>query len=179
MFDTVEIKKAFETFGKEVIQLSRSNLTRKGKNVSKELYNGMEYKFEGFKNGFTFIIRMPEYGLYQDEGVKGVNSSSKAPRSPYRFGSGTGKKGGLTQGIDRWVRSRRFQFRKPNGQFMSYESTSFLIRRSIWQTGIPASNFFKDAFEAKFKRLEPKIEDAMVLDVERFLGRIKKQIEKQ
>jgi len=39
MFDTKEIKQAFETFGKEVIQEARSNLTRKDKNVSKELYN--------------------------------------------------------------------------------------------------------------------------------------------
>ena len=66
MFDTKEIKQAFETFGKEVIQEARSNLTRKDKNVSKELYNGLNYEFEGYKNGFRFVINMPEYGMYQD-----------------------------------------------------------------------------------------------------------------
>ena len=75
MFDTKEIKQAFETFGKEVIQEARSNLTRKDKNVSKELYNGLNYEFEGYKGGFRFVINMPEYGMYQDLGVKGSENT--------------------------------------------------------------------------------------------------------
>jgi hypothetical protein len=81
LFDTKEIKQAFETFGKEVIQEARSNLTRKDKNVSKELYNGLNYEFEGYKGGFRFVINMPEYGMYQDLGVKGAKRHQKQKHS--------------------------------------------------------------------------------------------------
>lgn len=176
MFNTPNIKQAFETFGKEVIQNARANLTRKDRNVSKKLYNGMEYNYEGYKGGFRFTISMPEYGMYQDEGVQGTKSIAKAPKSDFKFGTGLGKSGGLTKGINKWVRRRRFQFRKPNGQFMSYDSTAFLITRSVWRTGIPTTNWFTNAFENKFKRLQPKLEDAFKLDAERFLNFVKKEV---
>jgi hypothetical protein len=170
LFDTKEIKQAFETFGKEVIQEARSNLTRKDKNVSKELYNGLNYEFEGYKGGFRFVINMPEYGMYQDAGVKGAETSTKAPDSPYKFGSGRGKKGGLTKGIDSWVRQRRIQFQnRDNGRFLSYDSTSFLIRRSVYLTGIKKTEWFTRAFELKYKRLTPKIEDALAISMEKLL----------
>ena len=165
MFDTKPIKQAFETFGKEVIQLGRSNLSRMDKNVSKDLYNSMNYKYEGYKNGFRFVIEMDEYGVFQDAGVKGAKSSAKAPKSEYKFKNKKPPK----QPIQNWVSRRGFQFRKANGQFMSYSSTAWLIQRSIFETGIPTTNWFTRAFELKFKRLQPKIEDAMAVSVEKLL----------
>jgi hypothetical protein len=91
--------------------------------------------------------------MFVDKGVKGKTSSLKAPNSPFQFGSGTGKKGGLTQGIKKWVRQKGFQFRdRKSGQFMSYDSTAYLITRSIFHKGIKPSLFFTKPFEAGYKK---------------------------
>ena len=125
------LKEELNRFGKYVVSQSRANLTRGDKNVNKDLWKSIKYDVETHKNSFTMTIEMLEYGLFQDKGVRGKSSSTKAPQSPYKFGSGTGKKGGLTKGIDKWVRARRFQFRdRDTGRFMSYKTTAFLITRS-------------------------------------------------
>lgn len=174
MFDTPNIKSAFETFGKEVIQNARANLTRKDKNVSKELYNGMEYNYEGYKGGFRFTISMPQYGMYQDEGVKGKTSIYiKSKDSPFSYKN----KFPPRAPIDRWVVRKGLRgARNAQGQFIPRKSMVFLIQRSIFQKGIEASNWFTQAFENKFKRLQPKLEDAFKLDAERFLNFVKKEV---
>ena len=165
------LKEELNRFGKYVVSQSRANLTRGDKNVNKDLWRSLDYDVEVHKNSFTLSIEMLEYGLFQDKGVKGKSSSSKAPRSPYKFGSGRGKKGGLTKGIDKWVRARRFQFRdKDTGRFMSYKSTAFLITRSIYKKGIKPSLFFTKPFEKAFKNLNEDLLEAYKLDVEKFMS---------
>ena len=111
---------------------------------------------------------MGDYGTFQDLGVKGKTSSSKAPSSPYRFGSGSGKKGGLTKGIDKWVRRKGIQFRnKKSGRFLTYDSTAFIISRSIYQTGIKASMFFTKPFTKEFKRLPDELLEAYSIGIEK------------
>ena len=113
---------------------------------------------------------MEDYGVFQDKGVRGKTSSTKAPNSPFRFGSGKGKKGGLTEGINKWVKRRRFQFRdKKTGRFMSYNSTAFLISRSIYNKGIAPSLFFTKPFEKAFKNLDKDLIEAYKLDVEQLI----------
>jgi hypothetical protein len=164
------VKNELSLFSKYVIQQSRTNLTKGKKNVSKELYNSLDYDLNVSPNSFSLSFLMEEYGMFQDKGVKGKNSSAKAPNSPYKFGSGTGRKGGLTESINEWVRARRFQFRdKKSGRFMSYDSTAFLISRSIYNKGIEASLFFTKPFERAFKRLDADIIKAYELDVEELL----------
>ena len=165
-----ETRDTLNKFAKYVIQQSRSNLTKSDKNVSKELYNSLDYDLTVSKNSFSLSLLMEDYGIFQDKGVKGKTSSAKAPNSPFQFGSGTGKKGGLTNGIDKWVRRRRFQFRDKKGKFMSYQSTAFLITRSIYNKGIKPSMFFTKPFEKAFKGLNEELVKAYALDVERFMA---------
>jgi hypothetical protein len=148
-----EVDNVIKKFRDYVIQQSRSNLTKGGKNVSKELYNSLKGEIVTDK-GFSIVgFSMDDYGMFQDKGVKGKSSSAKAPNSPFKFGSGTGKKGGLTQGINKWVRAKGFQFRdKKTGKFMSYQATTFLITRSIFHKGIKPSLFFTKPFEAGYKK---------------------------
>ena len=165
------IETVLNKFGKYVVQQARSNLSKKSKNVSKELYNSISYDLNVSKDGssFSFVLKMEDYGEFQDKGVKGKSSSAKAPNSPYRFGTGTGKKGGLRDSIPKWVRAKRFQFRdKKTGKFMSYDSTAFLIARSIYQTGIKPSNFYSRPFGLAFKQLPPEIVEAFRLTEEDF-----------
>lgn len=148
-----EVDNVIKKFRDYVIQQARSNLTKGDKNVSKELYNSLKGEIVT-ENGFSIVgFSMDDYGAFQDKGVKGKTSSEKAPNSPFKFGSGTGKKGGLTKGINKWVRLKGFQFRdKTSGKFMSYQATAFLITRSIFHKGIKPSLFFTKPFEAGYKK---------------------------
>lgn len=164
----LEVDSVIKKFRDYVIQQSRSNLTKGGKNVTKELYNSLKGEIVT-ENNFTIVgFKMDDYGAFQDQGVKGKTSSFKAPNSPFRFGSGSGKKGGLTQGINKWVRARGFQFRdKKSGKFMSYESTAFLITRSIFHKGIKPSLFFTKPFETGYiKYIDVDLVKAFGQDIE-------------
>ena len=149
----LEVEKTIKRFRDYVIQQSRSNLSKSGKNNSKELYNSLKGEVVT-ENGYTIVgFQMADYGTFVDLGVKGKTSSNKAPNSPYKFGSGTGKKGGLTKGINQWVKQKGFQFRdKKSGKFLSYDSTAYLITRSIFHKGIKPSLFFTKPFEEGYKK---------------------------
>ena len=148
----LEVEKVITKFRDYVIQQSRSNLSKTGHNNTKELYNSLKGEIVTDK-GFTIVgFQMADYGTFVDLGVKGKTSSTKAPDSPYQFGSGTGRKGGLTQGINKWVKQKGFQFRDKKGKFLSYESTAYLITRSIFHKGIKPSLFFTKPFEAGYKK---------------------------
>jgi hypothetical protein len=111
---------------------------------------------------------MADYGMYQDQGVKGKSSSAKAPNSRFQFGKKSGPKGGLTKGIEKWVKQKGIQFRdKKSGRFISYQSTAFIITRSIYQTGLRPSLFFTKPFEAgKVKYIDGEIGQAFAMDVD-------------
>jgi len=163
------IKGVLDSFGKYVIKQSRTNLTKKKHKDTSLLYNSLSYYVKEHKNSFEFGITMEDYGSYLDKGVKGIKEQKKAPKSPYKFGTGTGKKGGLTEGINKWVKHKRFQFRDKSGKFMSYANTSFLITRSIWLTGLETTLFFSKPFEDAFKRLPEEIIEAYGLEVDKML----------
>jgi hypothetical protein len=163
-----EVQKALERFRNHVISVSKRNLTNGNRNVSKKLYNSIKGDVKAMPNSFSLQFYMEDYGAYQDLGVKGKSSSEKAPHSPYQFGRGTGKKGGLTEGIKEWVRKRRFQFKdKKTGKFLSYESTAFLITRGIYNKGIRPSMFFTKPFEAAYKNLPDELVKSFALDAEK------------
>ena len=166
----MSVEKELEKFGKVVVKEARTALTKQNRNVSKELYNSLSYNVKVSKNSFEMSLSMADYGVFQDQGVRGKSSSAKAPNSPFKFGSGTGKKGGLTDGIFEWVKARRFQFRdKETGQFMSYKSTAFLITRSIYHKGMKPTQFLTKPFNAAFERLPDDIINSYGLEVERLL----------
>ena len=165
-----EVKKAMNLFAKSVVMQSKRNLTREGKRASSSLHKSIKYDLDVYKNSFSLSFLMEDYGQFVDQGVKGKRSSAKAPRSPYKFGSGRGKKGGLTKGIDKWVRRKGIQFRdRKTGQFMSYKSTAFLITRSIYNKGIAPSLFFTKPFEKAFKKLPDEVIEKFGLEVDDFI----------
>ena len=161
------LREELNKFAKYVIQQSRSNLTKGKKNTSKELYNSIGYDIESSKDSTSMAFKMADYGKFQDLGVKGKDSSAKAPNSPYKFGTGSGKKGGLTKGIDKWVRRRGIQFRDKKGRFLSYEQTGYIITRSVYKTGMKASMFFTKPFERAFKRLPDDLVKAYSIGIEK------------
>ena len=169
----IKTELALEAFKKFVIQQSKSRLSKSSKNVSKDLYNSLKGTVKVMPNSLSLDFEMEDYGYYQDRGVKG-KTSTYPEIAQYgtlaKFGSGKGKKGGLSGGIKKWVEARRFQFRdKKTGKFMSYQSTAYLITRSIWNKGIKPSLFFTKPFEQAFKKLPNELIEQFGLDVESFL----------
>ncbi len=165
------IEAVLDRFGRYIVQQARANLTRKNKNVSKDLYNSIKWEADASQTGASFSasLSMLPYGDFQDKGVKGKNSTPQGTQgSPYRFGSGTGKKGGLTEAINKWVKARRFQFRDDKGKFMSYDSTAFLVARSIYRKGIPASFFYSRPFGLAFQKLPTELVEAFRLTPDDF-----------
>ena len=161
------VEKELKNFAKYVVTKARINLRGSDKNSSGKLAKSLDSNVKVSKNSFELSFLMEEYGVFQDKGVRGKSSSAKAPNSPFKFGSGTGKKGGLSEGINKWVKRKRFQFRdKKSGRFLSYDSTAFLISRSIYQKGIAPSLFFTKPFEKAFKGLNKELVEAYKLDVE-------------
>lgn len=155
-------KEYLNAFAKYVIQQSRSNLSKQNKNVDKKLYNSLDKEIEVSANSFRLAFLMEDYGTFQDKGVSGTQ---KKYNTPFSYKS---KKPPLKPITD-WVKKRRFQFRKENGKFMSYQSTAFLVRNGIFKNGIKPSLFFTKPFEKAFERLPDELVEAYGLDVEQFL----------
>lgn len=170
MQDKQQTYKYLNDFAKYVIQQSRSNLSKQGKTNTKALYNSLDSEIEVGANSFRLAFLSTDYAEFVDKGVRGKTSANRAPNSPFRFGTGSGRKGGLTEGILKWVQQKRIQFKnKQSGKFLSYQSTSFLIARSIYHKGIKPSLFFTKPFEKAFERLPGELVEAYGLDVEQFL----------
>ena len=156
MLKLEKVNKTIQMFRDYVIKESKDNLKRTGHNNTSALANSIKGEIVS-EDGFTIVgFTMANYGAFVDKGVKGKTSSTKAPNSPFKFGSGSGQKGGLTAGIKKWVRQKGFQFRSKEegskGRFLSYDSTAYLITRSIFNKGIKPSLFFTKPFEAGYKK---------------------------
>ena len=123
MLDRTETNKALTKFTKYVVSQSRANLSRNDKNVKRKLYDSIKGESVTSKNSIGIYFEMEDYGAYQDSGVKGKssgNSLSTFKQGGFRFGTGTGKKGGLTEFINQWVKDRRFQFKdRETGRFLN------------------------------------------------------------
>ena len=170
MLNKTETLNTLQAFNKYVIQQARTNLTKGNKNVTKELYDSLKATSKVTPNSIENYIEMADHGKFLDLGVKGKVSSQRAPNSPFKFGSGTGKPGGLTEGIRGWVKARRFQFKnRETGKFMSYEQTAQLITRSIYLKGTKPTLFFSKPFAKGFESLPDELIKAYGLDIESFM----------
>ncbi len=135
-----EFEKALEKYAKYVIQQSRSNLTRKGNKSSGKLYQSLGYKIQGSKVKFEG----EEYGVYQDQGVRGAKSTySKSSKSPFRYTS----KMPPSSVFDKWTIKKGIAPRDAEGKFINRKSLNYLIARSIYKKGIRATMFFTKPFE--------------------------------
>ena len=175
---------ALNKFAKYVIQQSRSNLTKSGKNDSKELYNSLGYDLNVSKNSFSLSILMEDYGMFQDKGVKGKDPSKvsknakikgqQAPNSQYKFGSGnySGQWPSFVGKIELWAKRKNIRLRDEKGRFKrgNYKTIAQVIAGNIYNRGIRPSMFFTKPFEKAFKGLNEELVKAYMLDVEKFMA---------
>ena len=153
---------ALDRFAKTVVKESKTALTKQNKNVSKSLYNSIGYDLRVSKNSFQLSFEMEEHGKFIDKGVKGRDSSEKAPNSPYQYKN----KMPPVKAFDKWVVKRGLAGRNKQGQFVSRESLKFAIAKSVQTKGIKTTNFFTKPFESAFKRLPDELVEAYALEVD-------------
>jgi len=143
---TDNIEKYLNSFGKYVVQQSRTNLTKGKKNVSKDLYNSISFKVTTTADGFSVQFYMDSYGTFVDKGVSGTKTKrtfkdykSKTISSPYKYTT----KQPPSRVLDKWIVKKGIAPRDEKGRFMSRKSISFLIARSIKRNGIQGISFFQ------------------------------------
>ena len=170
--DLNETREILEKFAKYVVKQARTNLTKQGKNTSKNLYNSIKYIPKD--DGLRILFEMLDYGEFQDKGVRGKNSyyaDQATAESPYKFGSGSfaGQGDKFRKSIDRWMVKKNVfnkSIRDKKGRFIPRKSLAYLITRSIYSKGIRASLFFTKPFEKAFNDLPPELRTAFAIDIE-------------
>lgn len=162
----VNTKKLMDTFAKKVINQSIRNLEKQNKVDSGKLAQSIDYNLEVYPSGALELnFQMPNYGLFQDKGVKGSVSGRKAYKSPYKF-KGKNIKAGVVEG---WIKRKGIQGRDKKGRFITRKSLAYVIGRSIALYGIPATRFFSKAFRQHYRKLPDEFAKAYASDVEKFL----------
>ena len=170
-----EVQKTLEKFRDYVIAEAKNNLSRDNKIVSKGLFESLNGNVRAMPNSFYMDFEMNDYGKFQDKGVKGKDPNAlpvtaknygvqKAPNSPYKFGTGSGQKGGLTKSLDKWIIRKGLAPRDKDGKFMSRRTLKFLMARSIYFSGIKPSLFFTTPFETAFQRLPDELIEKFGMD---------------
>lgn len=160
---------ALNLFNDFVVKKSKENLNRLKKNASGALNKSISGNYKVSKNSFQISFQMEDYGEYQDKGVQGAKSNKKAPNSPFKMGTGTAPKGMFKTKINAWVVRKGIAPRDAQGRFIDRKQLNFLIRKSIYNTGLKTTNFFAEPFETAFKNLPEEVLQAYGLDVEKLL----------
>jgi len=179
------VENYLNSVGKQFVKRSRAILKNKGKGGGR-LEKSIRANVKETANGYTLQFFMEDYGTFVDKGVKGaggtiktgdhagswggrrwfINYKGKRQDSPYKFGTGTGKKGGLTKGIGSFIKKKNLQPRSATGQYMSPKGLRAAIVRVIWIKGIHGISFFqKPLGEAINSVLDSDMLDAIKQDV--------------
>lgn len=155
-------------FIKHVVSQAKRNLSTKGHNASKKLYNSIKGEAKSFPNSIGIYFEMEDYGFYQDQGVSG---KKKKYDTPFSYKS----KMPPPSAFDKWTIRKGIAPRKSGGQFQSRKGLNFAIARSIFEKGIKPTLFFTKPFEAAFKNLPDDLLKVFGLESEKMFDDIMKQ----
>ena len=158
-----EVEKALNNFGKFVVQQARTRLTKGRKNVSKKLYNSLDYEINSTQDSVSVIFEMEDYGKFQDQGVSGIK---KKYNTPFSFKSKMPPSKAFSQFV---VRKNIKGSRDKKGRFIKRKSLQYLIARSIFTRGIKPSMFFTKPFNQAFDKLPPELQDKFGIDIENLI----------
>ena len=166
--DFKNVDEVLNAYAEYVVDSAKKNLVDERKSLG-DLYKSVSYKYEKSQDLFLLDFLMEDYGTFVDKGVKGKTSTypeTKAALSQFQYGSGNFPKCGLRDGIKGWLEKKRFQWRDKKGKFMSYDTMTYLISRSIYNKGLKANLFFTTPFELGLQNLPKQLTDAFSLDIE-------------
>ena len=166
--DFKNVDEVLNAYAEYVVDSAKKNLVDERKSLG-DLYKSVSYKYEKSQDLFLLDFLMEDYGTFVDKGVRGKKSTypeTAASLSQFQYGSGNFPKYGLRDGIKGWLEKKRFQWRDKKGKFMSYDTMTYLISRSIYNKGLKANLFFTTPFELGLQNLPKQLTDAFSLDIE-------------
>ena len=148
---TEALERYLNSFGKYVVQQSRTNLTKGKKNVSKDLYNSISFKVITDADGFTVQFFMDSYGTFVDKGVSGnkkertyKNYKGETKVTDYKYTT----KGPPVDILSKWIKKRGIKPKgiargrsKITGQYIS--GLAYYISAKIKSQGIKGISFFQ------------------------------------
>ena len=162
------LERYLNSFGKYVIKQSRTTLSRKKKNVSKELYNSLEFKVVKTTEGFSVQFFMADYGTFIDKGVSGTKKineyttfDGRRVESPYKY---KGKRPPMKV-FDKWVIRRGIAPRDAEGRFVTRKSLQYLIANKIYTQGIQGISFFQRPLQLGLKDFVDQVGKAIKEDI--------------
>ena len=162
-----QTKQALEAFANTVIKQSKGNLRRHRNNKfitgssSGDLDGSLGYDLKVMPNSFSMQFYMADYCIYQDEGVKGAESTYRqSQNSRFQY-----KKMPLSadarKSLRKWI--------KQKGIEGNINSLTYVIARSIYKKGLRASFFFTKPFENAYLKLPEELIEKFALDIDEFI----------
>jgi len=170
MLDKPNVHRALEEFSQAVIRQAQ-------RNKPSSAAQSLDAEILTHKQSFSLLFEGAVHVPFLDQGVRGKDSSYKAPNSPYKFGTGnfSGTWGTFKTSLTKWVKNRGLRLRnKETGRFTKggRKALVFLIQRSIYKTGLSPTYFFTEAVQQELQNLPPELEDAYALDTEGLIDHI-------
>lgn len=183
---TENIERYLNSFGDEVVRKAKINLSAAGKGGG-NLEKSIKFKLVPEGNDFVVQFMMADYGTFVDKGVKGAGGTIKTSTvgnegswggrrwyttwegkrkdSPYKYGTGTGKKGGLSKGIASFVSKKNINRSSVTGKFITATGIKIAIVRTIWIKGIHGISFFQNSLMLGMKDFKKKLAAALKQDI--------------
>ena len=166
------VENFLNSFGKQVVTDAKGFL-QKAKGQTK-LANTIYFNLKEAGDYFIVEFSMADYGTFVDKGVRGAGGKfpdtskyagswggkrfyrtykGRKKQSPYKFGTGTGEKGGLTKALSKWIKRKGIRGRSAKtGRFITDKSLVRLMARAIYIRGIHGISFFQRALERGFAK---------------------------
>lgn len=154
------IEQVFNEFGAKVQVDLLTNLKNERHNASGQLSASIQsgnYKAVREGDRIVFRITLLDYYKYVDKGVRGRESSTLAPNSPFQYKKLNLKKGVILnwlgwKGINtqpKTVKTKSGIKAASLSSISQMKSLAFLIGRSIAKRGMIATNFYSDVINEK------------------------------
>ena len=174
---TENLERYLDSFGKYVVQQSRTNLTKGKKNVDKTLYNSIKFEVSTGTDGLSIEFYMADYGTFVDKGVSGAskkrsfkNWEGKDAPSPYSYTT----KGPPIDILSKWIKKKGIKPEgtgrgrsKNTGQFVS--GLAYLISKKIKREGIKSISFFSKPLSLWYDKLQDDFLKAFKKDVSAYI----------
>jgi hypothetical protein len=181
-------------FANDILKDLQSNLRDRGINATDNLSQSITFEpLHILKTGIVFELMIDSYYKYVDKGVKGKDSSLRAPNSPYQYGNKLPPVSKLRQ----WIRDKPLMIKtsvdlikrdskgnpiinKKTGKIIKkrpstveketieseIEKVAFLMAEGIRRKGLKATNFYSDVVnEERFDKFRKEIAEAFKQDI--------------
>lgn len=159
----------------------KENINATSKTGQQSLYNSIQINVENTGNSIAVQLVMNDYWKYLDKGVKGRKSTyAESSDSPYQYPQSPKSSGGKFQSsLELWIAQKPIQIRTSASQSgkevrQINSSVAYLMRRSILNKGIKATNFFSSVLNSEStKQLIEEVEKQLGTKIELGLATFK------